>query len=423
MTHRTVREWGRVDLGGEGFTRAQADVLLAAARAHPLAGLDGTNILTDHHRYLRAQQMVGVVAGAGCSLEILPKVDPDAAEEAEGTVRARLVHMLDVALDLRLSQGERTGMGHAAESLLEVFIAAFASRLLEELRRGAPRHYQSFDADLPTIRGRWDVARQFTALAAHPDRLACRFDALDATTPILIVMKACVALLCRHARRAATHRQLAELRHLLADLPAVPRGALPWRQIQIERGTRRWQPLLDLARLLLGERWQQTHVLNGGPQGITLLFSMHELFERYVAHQLRQALRGTGLEVVAQGGFRHCLGDWQTGVETVGSSHPTRPDLLIMRGRGVAAVLDTKWKLLTEVQHSDVYQMMAYARLYRSDRLALLYPAVSAERPSNHRHGIADGRERLDVVNLALHKGSEAVQTQLREYVLSAVSI
>ena len=39
MTHRTVHEWGRVAVGDVGFTRGQADALLAAARAHPFLSL------------------------------------------------------------------------------------------------------------------------------------------------------------------------------------------------------------------------------------------------------------------------------------------------------------------------------------------------------------------------------------------------
>src|SRR5690606_24688209 len=109
------------DVSGGGFTRHQADALFAAARAHALGGVDGTDILCDHNRFLRARQMVGVLAGPGCSLEILPKVDPLGADEAVGTVRARLVHMLDVALGLNLSEGKAASMAHRADSLLEVF--------------------------------------------------------------------------------------------------------------------------------------------------------------------------------------------------------------------------------------------------------------------------------------------------------------
>jgi 5-methylcytosine-specific restriction enzyme subunit McrC len=116
VTHHTVHEWGRVGVRpDEIFSRGQADALLEAARRHPCGGDEGTSILSDHHRHLTARQVVGVIAGRGCSLEILPKVDPAGPDEAFGTVRQRLVHMLDVALGLGLSVGDATAMAHRAE--------------------------------------------------------------------------------------------------------------------------------------------------------------------------------------------------------------------------------------------------------------------------------------------------------------------
>lgn len=423
MTHLTVLEWGRVEVGDGGFARHQADALLAAARRHSLGGVDGTAILCDHHRFLRARQMVGVIAGRGCSLEILPKVDPAAVSEEMATVRARLIHMLDVALSLELSAGEAAAMAHRADSLLEILIALFANRLLAEVRRGLPRLYRTHEDDLRALRGRLDVVRQFTVHAVRPDRLACRFDALDADVPLMQVMKACVLLLARHARSADAQRKLAELRFLMADVRDLPLGALPWRQVQIDRSSRRWRALLDLARLLLGGRWQQTHAEARAPEGITLLFPMNELFERYVAAQLRRALAGTGLDLVAQGGFAYCLGPWNDIGPVVGDSHPTRPDMLVKAGDRVVAVLDTKWKHLAKgVSQTDVYQMMAYARLYSCPHLVLLYPALPGEVASDvDIRGIPPGRDRLSVATISLERRAAHIQASLRRSVLHAM--
>lgn len=421
MTHLTVHEWGRVDVGTGGFSRPEANALLAAARAHERGGVDGTEILCDHHRFLRARQMVGVIAARGCSLEILPKVDPLGAAEESATVRARLVHMLDVSLGLGLSTGEASAMAHRAESLLDLFIALFAERLLAQVRGGLPRLYCAREDDLRAMRGRLDVARQFTVHAARPDRLACRFDALDADVPLMQIMKACVLLLVRHARGAGTQRKLAELRFLLADVRDVPRGALPWRQVRIDRSSRRWRALLDLARLLLGGRWQQTHAEARAPDGVTLLFPMNDLFERYVAVQLRRALGGSGLDVVAQGGFAYCLGPWNGDGPVVGDSHPTRPDILVRSGDRVVAVLDTKWKHPGKsVSHADLYQMMAYARLYACRRLILLYPALPGEVAHDvDTRAIPPTRDRLDIATVSLERSAD-IQVSLRRLIVAA---
>lgn len=417
-----VHEWGRVGVGEGGFSRAQADALLAAARGHSLGGDEGTAILCDHHRHLSARQAVGVIAGRGCSLEILPKVDPAGADEAVGSVRGRLIHMLDVAYGLDLSTGEAATMGHRASSLLDLFIALFSDRLLAEVRRGLPRQYRQQEDDLRALRGRLDVVRQFTVHAVRPDRLACRFDALDADTPLMRVMKACVLFLARHARVMETQRKLTELRFLLADIAEVAPGSLPWSSVRIDRNSRGWHSLLQLARMLLGARWQQTHADRRQPEGITLLFPMNDLFERYVAVQLRRALAPLGFEVVAQGGFEYCLGEWRPETPCRGSVFRTKPDLIVRRAGRVLAVIDTKWKRLSAdpldakhgVSQADVYQLMAYARLYRCNRLMLLYPAVHGEVDRDlHTHGIAYGPERLEIGTIDLSAGADEAKRRL----------
>ena len=416
MTHKTVREWERIVVGEGGFTRGEANTLLAAARAHRLGGRDGTDILCDHHRYLRAQQMVGVIAGERCSLEILPKVDPEAPAEDEPSVRGQLVHMLDVSLGLGLSTGETSAMARQAQSLLEVFIAAFADRLLAEARRGLPRHYLRHDDDLRALRGTLDVVRQFTVNTVRADRLACKFDHLDCDIPLMQVMKACVVKVEKHARAAATRRKLAELRLMLSDVSDIRPKALPWRSIRFDRSNLRWRALIELARLLLGQQWQETRVGASDPEGMTLLFPMNDLFERYIAVQLRRALSGTGLEVVAQGGHRHCLGPWNEGADCIGDSHSTRPDILVRRKGEVLAVIDTKWKHFADgIAQADVYQMIAYARLYRCNRLALLYPAGHTEWATISRaRGIALGPERLDSIAIPMSGSGGEIREALQ---------
>lgn len=433
MTHLTVHEWGGTSVctetsgnGSHAFTRAQANALLAAARAHPLANQHGTNILIDRHSEIIAGQMVGVIAAPGCSLEILPKIDAEAIEP-DATIRHRLVRMLDVALGLGLGDGQAAAMARQTETLLDILIRLFADRLLAEARRGLPRAYLAQEEDLPALRGRLDVRRQFTALAVRPDRLACHYDALLADTALLRIMKAGVVLLRRHARATETIRRLDELRFLLADISDVPANALPWSQVRIDRTNRRWETLYGLARLFLKREWQATHHDSRAQHGITLLFPMNDLFEGYIAALAKRALRGTEWTVHTQGGGMFCL------IEEGEGGRPrfqTKPDLLIKQGRDTVMVIDTKWKRIGRnpddakrgVSQADVYQMMAYARLYRCPEVMLLYPhhAGLGAHALNAAYGILAGEERLRVASVDLVSGEAAVVEQLAGLISTA---
>ena len=426
MNHLTVHEWRSVPVRAAAspgaFSRAQADALLAAARAHPLAGKAGTRVLADRRDCLKAGGLVGVIAAEGCSLEILPKLDLDERDAPEDKARARLrtrlLRMLDVVWDLNLGVGEAAQMARQEDSLLEVLIRLFAQRLLDQTRRGLPRLYRAQEDDLPALRGRLDVMRQFTVHAVRPDRLACRFDELSHDIALLQVMKACVVLLRRHARGLETCRLLDELRFVLADVSEVAPRDLPWQAVRIDRSNRGWQGLFDMASQFLRRTWQATHHDSRAERGFTLLFAMNDLFEAYVAALLERHAPA-GWTVTKQGRMKYCL------TEDGKGRFQTKPDILVRQGNKTS-IIDTKWKAIGTdpedekhgISQADVYQMMAYGQLYGSPDLILLYPhhAKLGKAPVIHGYKVnpVNGSNRsLRVATVLLAPDSDMVGQQL----------
>lgn len=407
MIERSVLEWGYLDVRENAeagaVTRAHADALVSTARAARIGGDDGEAILVNGHKRLRAQQVVGVLATPGVTLEILPKID---GLTSEG-IRRNLVRMLARVFDLNVSSGALADLGWQRHDLLEILIRLFCDQLFAAIHQGMPRRYTGYEDDLPKLRGRLDVRRQFTALAATPQRLACRFDELSADIPLNQVMKAAVARLLGIARASANQRRLAELALAFADVSSVPVSALPWDRVILDRTNSGWGSLLNLAKLLLGDRFQTTS--SGGGRGFSLLFEMNTLFEEFIGRSLQTALAGHDLNVRLQGPRSHAL------VSERGERRfATRPDIVISRGDEVILIIDTKWKRLKGaiddpkrgVGQGDVYQMMAYAQIYRCKRLMLLYPhhsEIGADAGAHERHlivGTPDSRLTVASVDL-----------------------
>jgi 5-methylcytosine-specific restriction enzyme subunit McrC len=324
--------------------------------------------------------------------------------------------MLDVALGLNIGDGAAANMARQDEGLLDILIRLFADKLLAEATRGLPRAYLALKEDLPALRGRLNVVRQFTTHAVRPDRLACCYDALSSDIVLMQAMKACVIALRRHARADVTVRKLDELRFLLADISDVAVSALAWSSVCISRTNRRWESLYGLARLFLKRDWQATHRAADAGQGITLLFPMNDLFEAYIAALTKRALRPAGLTVESQGGRLFCLIEEGAGGR---GCFQTKPDMIIRRGTGIrgpaVAIVDIKWKRLATVtdhpkhgvSQPDVYQMMSYGQVYDCPELVLLYPhyAGLGESSLSKPYAIHNSTARLRVRSVDVMQG------------------
>ncbi|PCD75555.1 McrC family protein [Pseudothioclava arenosa] len=419
MTAYFVQEWKSLPYGeGEGFIpEPLAAKLVTLANTSSFAGRGGGGVLEHRRHDLRARGVVGVLALPGCTLEILPKIDVGEKEgSAQETreIRKRLVHMLAVALDLKIETGRMTDLDWQRETLLEILIRIFCDKLTEAVRRGMPRRYTLHEDDLPTLRGSLDIPRQFTRHFANPGRLACRYDDLSEDIALNRIMKATITHLARMSRSAANVQRLRELAFVYAEVAEVQVSALRWDDVVIDRTNSAWQELYGMAQLFLRNRYQTTSA--GAGQGSALLFEMNTLFEEYIGRLVARALAGSEFRVTLQGGRLFCL----TSLDDDRAVFQTKPDILIWRAGQVAQVIDTKWKRISAriddpkqgVSQADVYQMMAYAHIYKAPRLTLLYPhhaGLGDEEGVRARYRVTGQETVLETASFDISTGNDVV--------------
>lgn len=331
---------------------------------------------------LSAQQFVGVVDLGPHQVEILPKIDG-----TEGAVRTRLVRMISEAWQLELHVQGPTASGRTHDTILETMIRLFCDRLWAAVRQGIVRRYQAQEDNLSVLRGRIDIARQIRHNLARPDRLHCRFDEFTADHALNRALKAALRVLRRVARGESTSRAVSELLACFADVADVEPASIDWHGASVDRLSRRYGPLLRLARVFL--EGASPDVVSGGGDGFALLFDMNELFEAYVGRQAVRALRPLGFTVSLQRPRRMLALD-----DAGQGAFELRPDIVVGDAGGPRVILDTKWKRLHEgagresVSSADLYQMHAYARRYGAEEVVLLYPHHAGLGPWAPRRGV-----------------------------------
>ena len=426
MIRRTVREWERIDYGKSDDTipESHADRIARAARASALATRTDEGVLRHGRSWLQAQGIVGVIATPGCQLEILPKIEGRGATGAdEGRTDARrcLIRMLSVARKLDLDDRMVAKLGNQRDTLLEVLISLFCERVENAVRMGMPRQYVKAAEDLPALRGRLDVTRQFSVRAASPQRLACRFDVLSRDIPVNQVIRSAISKLLRISRSQSNRRRLYQLGLAYADVAEVPVQCLRWDLVTFDRSNSRWRNLVALARLFLLDSYQDTSM--GDRDGFALLFNMGALFEEHVSRLAAQSVRDTELNAVSQGGRRACL------YEGDAERCKTIPDLILERDGKAVMIVDMKWKRL-EMRDSgavfgatrgDIYQMMAYQRVYGCPKVMLLYPHNDDLPPEHVRRAYSvaspESEDRLVVATLDVTEPRKRQKERLRRLI------
>ena len=179
----------------------------------------------------------------------------------------------------------------------------------------------------------------------------------------------------RQGTRNANHWRLAqELSFRLVEIPTsrqVQQDFHAWGQ---DRLLAHYRPVKPWCELILNQHMPLA--VAGEYQGISLLFPMEKLFERFVARWLRSSL-ATGVDVRTPARSQSLCEHQQKPIFQL------EPDILIADG-GQCWVLDTKWKLLEAskradkygLSQSDFYQLFAYGHKYLggTGRMALIYP-------------------------------------------------
>ena len=307
---------------------------------------------------LTAQNMVGTLVVDDLRILIRPKIRPE-----------NLFLLLEVGLPPKAWRQESFDYTTSTD-LLPSVIAFFARTLANTLARGLLRSYRPEEERLIALRGRIDVASQFRQAGA-PLPVACRYDEY---TPDIFenrYVKAAANLAVRvPGVKAEDRRRLLRQVAALEDVSDSSVRAEDLDRLLFTRLNSHYEPALRLARLLLSNLTLLDQ--SGDRSASSFLVDMNRLFEDFVTHRLRRALRGR-LELRSQ--FDTHLG--------LRRQVPIRPDL-VFRSRGKEVyVADIKYKLTVDARArtSDYYQLLAYTTALDLPEGVLIYCLTDGGRP------------------------------------------
>lgn len=400
---------------------------------------EGRELIRLERSKLRATQFVGVIETGEYTIQILPKIDHDPEANAEALIGSsayeraatsaaqNFLHLLTHARRLKLHNQSLATLSTNRGSWLEMLTRLFAVELLTQLQQGFHQDYIRREDLLPYVRGRWNIARQFSHRPNLTQGLDVSYDDYLPDTLLNRVFRLAVNKL-QHITRDTQNRQvLADLEGWLqpVQLPAtLNRSDLD--QISFNRLNERFYPAFQLAQLLL--QGLTVQLLAGGQRAIAFLFDMDRLFQEFVACLLQ-----THSQQILSGEWRNLSIELQGGVRKkhlVRSLHPSdkpmfplEPDILIGLPGLPKLIIDTKNKSLPlkqsyrAVAEGDAYQMLAYATQFQCPSILLLYPhTLGAEVFPPKMLLVEQTSIRLFVATLNLHQPLNQISPLIHEF-------
>lgn len=335
----------------------------------------------EDRKWLRLDNYVGVVeTPCGTRIEILPKH----LESGDGvdTARSLLTRMLRTTLDLPVREVGVSSLQKFDAPLNEWVMRQFLVSLDILVKRGIRCEYQLVEEEQRFLRGQLSCAKQMRQRRDRQHLFHIRHDVFSANRAENRLLKLAVEQVCRATQSPSNWRLAHELRECLSDVDASRDVADDFERWQTDRLMAHYREIKPWCELVLG-REMPTSVV-GAWEGVSLLFPMEKLFERYVAKCLGRALRPDAR--LRPQPKQHFL-----------CEHDDRrlfclqPDIVIDWGTA-RWVLDTKWKLVDSansqdnysLKQADFYQLLAYGKTYLREvtqgSLALVYPRRQAFR-------------------------------------------
>lgn len=328
----------------------------------------GRNLFTLGYRSIKATNWVGVLGIGNHCIEVVPKID----EPSELAARENLLHMVQRGGLVPLATADIARLANTNKPLLTAYMELYVDHLAREWRKGQIRRYVVSEENRSCLKGKLLLSAHFKRNILHKERFYTATDEFTPDNEVSQLLKAAL-MACYEQRHSTPVSQKAKM--LLPDFEEVqdvPVSSINLDGVRVDRRISRFEPLLNMARFIL------EHVspspANAGSAVYSLMFDMNDVFEHFIAAEMKTALRSENVRV------RYQVKGKSLVRKNGRKKFALKPDIGVFRKRENVCLVDTKWKRLdmtrthNNVSQADIYQMYAYGKEYDSPRVVLLYP-------------------------------------------------
>lgn len=320
---------------------------------------------------------VGIIElPSGFQIEILPKVSLGEDDNNAKTKRIFL-KMLSCLKDFDGKVFSSASLNADKMNLYEIFIRMYIQEAWTLVKRGIKSDYISNEDNLSVYKGKLNVSRHITLNAAHKERFYMMFDEYQVNRPENKLIKTTLLKLLSITRNTDNAREIKQLLYSFELVEESDNYEKDFSKVSLTRGMKEYELLIQWAKIFLLNKSFTT--FSGKNSGKALLFPMEQVFEAYIAKQVKLLFenQSNGMISVSAQDSGYYLFDEPR-------KFKLRPDIVIKNAlseKHKVVIMDTKWKRLNRnpasnygISQADMYQMYAYSKKYRTPDIWLIYP-------------------------------------------------
>ena len=372
VCERTVS--GYTTLDKKTFSSLKEFVLSNANKETEALEIMGYSVRKGVGEIITAKNYVGVITMKdGTTIEILPKIHSSIKDEDGEYTKKLLVEMLKTLKNSPFKSFQNGRVGVDKINIFEIFIRMFLDEALYIVKRGLKRNYESVEENARFFKGKMLFSKQIRHNSAHKERNYVQYDEYSLNRAENKLLKATLLYLYKHSAWEKNRNDIRLLLSSFGEVDASTNYKADFEKCTPDRNMKDYETALNWSRVFL--MGQSFTTFAGSQVAVALLFPMEKLFESYVANALRKRLSCLGYTVSAQAKDYHLFYEKSRGYFSL------KPDIVITRiSDGAIFIMDTKWKVLHPdkanygISQGDMYQMYAYQKEYKSQRVTLLYP-------------------------------------------------
>jgi 5-methylcytosine-specific restriction enzyme subunit McrC len=315
-------------------------------------------------KVLQAQNYVGVIQTKdGTTIEILPKIQ----NVDENKSKDILIKMLKTLKKSPFKNFNTANLKASKMPLLEIFIFMFLEELAKLVQKGIKSDYVEKEENLKFLKGKLKISEQIKQNSIHKERFFVLYKEFSSDRVENRLSKTTLEYLYKKSKSNKNQQRIREFLFVFDEIKISHNIKTDFEKVKLNRQMKDYEQVLLWCKTFLLENSFSPY--KGNDIAFALLFDMNLLFESYVYDYLKKY---ADFENIKNQDKKHHLA-----YENEKGKFALKPDIVMNDGE---IIVDTKWKILSEsksnqgISQSDMYQLYAYGKKYKSKNLYLIYP-------------------------------------------------